>query len=144
MNGQRPIPQLPGDTPGGDGSTGGDINLAQPPDGGMGGPPPMGGPPGNGAPAPPEPSYPSVMLQGGPELGKIPDSGRMLVHHRVTSRRIHRPSHGPHRGKERHEVELELHKVRPMRGYKKAASKSKPSEDEAAMKRLMGDTEEEE
>ena len=127
---------------GGDEGGGGDIDLGQQPEGcGLG----MDAMPTGGGAAPPSgPTYPSVMLSGDSALSKIPDEGRMMIHHKVTSRRVHTPTHGPHKGKERHEVELQLHKARPIRGYKKAPSKSKRSDDETAMKKLMGDQEEEE
>lgn len=96
-------------------------------------------PQGSAAPTSPAvPQYPSVMLQGDGALAKIPDVGRSIFHHKVISRRVHTPTHGPHKGKQRHEIELQFQKMRPMRGYKKAASKSKKSDDEMAMEKLMG------
>lgn len=113
---------------------GGDIDLGQQSDAGMDAMPTAGGA------APSGPVYPSVMLSGGPELSKIPDKGRSIINHSVTSRRTHIPQHGKHKGKTRHEVEMHLHSIRPIRGYKKAPSKSKVSDDETAMKKLLGDT----
>jgi hypothetical protein len=127
-----------GDGDGGGG--GGDIDLGQQPEG-VG----MSDMPSGAAPAPPSgPMYPSVMLTGDEGLSKIPDEGRSIIHHKVTSRRIHTPEHGRHKGKTRHEVEMQVQKIRPIRGYKKAPSKSKVSDDETAMKKLLGDQEEEE
>jgi len=123
------------------GGGGGDINLGETPPGPG---PGMADMPTSGAPAAPSgPIYPSVMLSGDDSLSKIPDSGRAMISHRVVSRRIHTPEHGPHKGKTRHEVELHLKSIRPIRGYKKAPSKSKVSDDEKAMKKLMGDKDEE-
>lgn len=128
--------QQPDETAGG-----GDIDLGEQP---FGGGPGMADMPSSGAPAPPSaPTYPSVMLSGGDQLSKIPDEGRAIIHHKVTSRRVHTPEHGPHKGKQRHEVEMQLHKFRPIRGYKKAPPKSKKSDDEMAMQKLMGGGEEE-
>lgn len=124
---------MPGDGGVGSGDGGdGTIDLGQPPPGG-------GGLGQEAEPSAPQtPDYPSVMLSGGPELGKIPDSGKSLFHHKVISRRVHTPTHGPHKGKKRHEVEMQLQKVKPMRGYKKAPSKSAKSDDQEAMEKLMG------
>jgi hypothetical protein len=57
---------------------------------------------------------------------------------------VHTPQHGPHKGKQRHEVEIHIKSIRPIRGYKKAPSKSKRSDDEKAMAKLMGEEGEEE
>lgn len=132
MDGQDPTMM------GADGGGGGDIDLGQTPDYGGG----MEGPVPTQPAAPPSPTYPSVMLSGGPELAKIPDKGRSIINHSVTSRRTHVPQHGKHKGKTRHEVEMHLHTIRPIRGYKKPAAKSKRSDDEMAMEKLMGGTEE--
>lgn len=138
--GVPPMPMGGGDDAGGGG--GGDIDLGQQPEGL--GPGMADMPTGGGAAPPAGPIYPSISLSGGPELSKIPDSGRALINHSVISRRVHTPQHGRHKGKERHEVEMHLKSIRPIRGYKKAPSKSKRSDDERAMKKLMGDQEEEE
>ena len=122
-------------------SGGGDINLGQPP---MGGPGMAEAPPVPGAGPPAGPIYPSVMLTGDAGLSRIPDKGRALIKHSVISRRTHIPQHGPHKGKTRHEVEIHLHSIRPIRGYKKAEAKNKVSDDERAMRKMMGDTEAEE
>lgn len=125
---------------GGDGG-GGDIDLGQTPDsGGFG----MAEPMPSGAQPPQAPIYPSVMLSGDQSLSKIPDKGRSIINHSVISRRTHIPQHGKHKGKTRHEVEIHLHSIKPIRGYKKAPSKSKRSDDETAMRKLMGDNEEQE
>jgi hypothetical protein len=121
------------------GGLGGDIDLGQPQT-------PLGAgmadmPSGGGAAPPSGPIYPSVMLSGDQGLSKIPDSGRSMITHSVISRRQHIPQHGPHKGKTRHEVEIHLKSIRPIRGYKKAPSKSKRSDDENAMRKLMGDQE---
>jgi hypothetical protein len=132
------VPPAAGDGDGG----GGDIDLGQQPEGlgpGMADMPTGGGV--GGGPAAMQ--YPSVMLQGDEGLSKIPDSGRSIIHHAVVSRRVHTPQHGKHKGKQRHEVEIHLKSIRPIRGYKKAESKSKPSDDERAMKKLMGDQDDE-
>jgi hypothetical protein len=119
---------------------GGDIDLGQTPDYGGGD---LAQPTSPEGPAtPPSPIYPSVMLQGDQALSKIPDKGRSIFNHSVISRRTHIPQHGKHKGKTRHEVELHLHSMRPIRGYNKAPSKSKKSDDESAMEKLMGGTEE--
>jgi hypothetical protein len=121
--------------------SGGDIDLGQTPEG-LG--PGMDAMPVGGAPAPPSgPVYPSVMLSGDQGLSKIPDTGRAHINFHVSSRRQHTPAHGKHKGKQRHEVELHLHSIRPIRGYKKAESKSKRNPDEKAMRKLMGDEDEE-
>lgn len=130
---QRPQDAM-GGMGGGDGG-GQDIDLGQAgPDYGM---EPSAQPPS-------QPTYPSVMLSGDDALSKIPDKGRSIINHSVISRRTHIPQHGKHKGKTRHEVELHLHSIRPIRGYKKAPSKSKVSDDETAMKKLMGQGEEQE
>src|SRR5215469_1250891 len=116
------------------GGAGGDIDLGQPQPAGM-----ADMPTGGGAAPPGGPIYPSVMLSGDESLGNIPDSGRAISNHSVISRHVHTPEHRPHKGKKRHEVELHLKSIRPIRGYKKAPSKSKRSDDEVAMKKLMGD-----
>jgi len=135
MNGK--IPQEAAQMDGG-GDGGGDIDLGQTPEQ----PPGMADMPTSGAAAPPSgPTYPSVMLSGDEGLSKIPDSGRAHVNFHVGSRRIHTPEHGKHKGKKRHEVEIHLHSIKPIRGYKKAPSKSKRSDDENAMRKLMGDNE---
>jgi hypothetical protein len=122
---------------------GSDIDLGQPPPSmgpGMADMPQGGAAPtGGGAPI-----YPSVMLSGDQGLSKIPDSGRAMINHSVISRRVHTPQHGPHKGKQRHEVEIHIKSIRPIRGYKKAPSKSKRSDDEKAMAKLMGEEGEEE
>jgi hypothetical protein len=123
------------DEMGGGGAGGGpDIDLGQPSSPGLGAMPPEGG-----AGPPSGPTYPSVMLTGDQGLSKIPDKGRAHIHFHVSSRRQHTPEHGPHKGKTRHEVEIHLHKIRPIRGYKKAPSKSKRDENETAMRKLMGE-----
>lgn len=141
MNGNLQPPQEDPESGGlgsvGGPSGGGDIDLGQPAGGGMDAMPTAGGAPPSG------PTYPSVMLQGDQALSKIPDKGRSIINHSVVSRRTHIPEHGKHKGKTRHEVELKLHSIRPIRGYKKAPSKSKVSDDETAMKKLLGDTDEE-
>jgi hypothetical protein len=124
------------------GGGGGDIDLGQQPEGPSPGMADM--PTGGGAAPPSGPIYPSVSLSGDEALSKIPDEGRSIIHHKVTSRRVHTPEHGRHKGKTRHEVEMHIQKIRPIRSYKKAEPKSKPSDDETAMKKLMGDTGEEE
>jgi len=135
MNGQGPPQQPPPDMGGV-----GDIDLGQQPEGGLGAG--MADMPVGGAAAPPSgPIYPSVMLSGDDSLSKIPDSGRAHVNFHVSSRRQHTPEHGKHKGKRRHEVEMHLHSIKPIRGYKKAPSKSKRSDDENAMRKLMGDEE---
>jgi hypothetical protein len=83
------------------------------------------------------------MLTGDEGLGKIPDSGRAHINFHVSSRRQHTPEHGPHKGKKRHEVEIHIRSIRPIRGYKKAESKSKVNDDEKAMRKLMGEEEDE-
>jgi hypothetical protein len=124
------------------GGEGGEIDLGQMPEG-LG--PGMDAMPTGGGAAPPSgPEYPSVMLTGDEGLSKIPDSGRCTIHHSVKSRRVHTPQHGRHKGKKRHEVEIHIHKIKPIRAYKKAPSKSKRSDDERAMKKLLGDESEEE
>ena len=126
----------------GGGGGGGDIDLGQPGGGGLGAG--MADLPQGGAAGPPTgPVYPSVMLSGDEGLSKIPDKGRAHINFHVASRRQHTPSEGKHKGKKRHEVELHLHSIRPMRAYKKAASKSKRSDDETAMAKLMGEQGEE-
>jgi hypothetical protein len=128
---------------GGEAGDGQEIDLGQPseaaPPGMADMPQGSGAPTGGGAPI-----YPSMMLSGDQGLSKIPDSGRAHINFHVSSRRQHTPSHGPHKGKQRHEVELHVHSIRPIRGYKKAASKSAKSPDEKAMAKLMGDQDEEE
>ena len=133
--------QGPDEQAGGGGD--GEINLGEQPEG-LGPGPGMADMPTGGAPAPPSgPMYPSIMLTGDQGLSKIPDTGRAHINFHVSSRRQHTPEHGRHKGKQRHEVEMHIHSIKPIRGYKKAPSKSKPSDDEAAMKKLMGDEEEE-
>jgi hypothetical protein len=125
-----------------DGGQGGpDIDLGQQPEG-----PSLGSiaPPEGGAGPPSGPMYPSVMLTGDQGLSKIPDTGRAHIKFHVSSRRQHTPEHGRHKGKQRHEVELHLHSIRPIRGYKKAESKSKRDPNETAMRKLLGDEEESE
>lgn len=127
---------LSSNVPQDDEGLGGEIDLGEQPEGlGMDAvPTPYGG---MSPPAPPSPTYPSVMLSGDEGLGKIPDSGRSLINHSVISRRVHTPQHGRHKGKKRHEVEIHIHSIKPIRGYKKAPSKSKRSDDETAMNKLM-------
>lgn len=122
----------------GGGGGGQDIDFGEQPPGMADMPTPAVGGPSSG------PQYPSVMLTGDQSLSKIPDEGRMMIHHSVISRRQHTPQHGPHKGKMRHEVEIHIKKGRPMRSYKKAEPKSKLSPDESRMRKLMGDQEAEE
>jgi hypothetical protein len=126
----------------GGGGGGGEIDLGQQPEGP--GPGMADMPTGGGAAPPSGPIYPSVSLSGGDELGKIPDEGRSIIHHKIMSRRVHTPEHGRHKGKTRHEVELHLHSIKPIRGYKKAEPKSKKPDDQAAMEKLMEDQGEQE
>jgi hypothetical protein len=133
-----------GEGPGGDGGGGGEdgtIDLGQP--GAGPGPGIADMPQGGGAAPPSGPIYPSVSLEGDGALSKIADEGKSIIHHKVISRRQHVPQHGPHKGKQRHTVEMHLHSIKPIRSYKRAESKSKKSDDQEAMEKLMGSTEEE-
>lgn len=82
------------------------------------------------------PIYPSVMLTGDEGLSQIPDEGQSMISHKVISRRVHTPQYGQHKGKKRHELEMHIKSIRPVKG-KKSKPKSTPNKDETAMKKLM-------
>lgn len=77
--------------------------------------------------APAEPNYPTLHLDGGPELHKIPDKGKSIIHHEVISKSFNQ------KGKKRtHSISMKIKKIQPM------MPKSNPSAgDESAMSGLM-------
>lgn len=80
-------------------------------------------------PIEPNENYPTVSLSGGPELMKLPDSGKSTIHHRVISRSV------PHGHDKKHRVTMELKSIKPHKARKSSTTKLGGMEQDAAAMR---------
>jgi len=78
--------------------------------------------------------YPELHVSGlDPEsgIGDLPDEGDAHMHYKVIDRGKRTEKHGPHKGKERHHVSMEIHHMTPLGGASKTGSAQGDSDNEA-------------